>query len=436
MSGDVWRDFLACLDTAAGAVTNPEVAPTPQLRAEGYRHVLRLLRALNLLILEYADPERPILNRQFDLGTAFALDNPDTLYHAFPVRADGVYLLSAAAPARPGSTAGVRRLVRRFDPALLDCTRVLTACGAERRTSYKPPHFVSLNNLYPDREGGLPHPGATINNAVGSLAIRKDGSFEVLISAKKQRGNWLRLETDAPVQQVFVRQTFGDWENENPVDLRVVRLDKRGTAPALTPEAVAAALTKMGFATIFQANRWLQNARDTLAANGLNVVETPRFRPDLAGLPGQYYAQGAFEVAADQALVIEFQPPTPCFYWGLQLTSHLGESLDYANRIVSINGAQAHVDRDGWVRAVLAHSDPGVPNWLDLGGVPAPRRGLAILRFTECGSEPTFAAPKSRLLPLADVRSALPADHPAVTGPERQHELDLRREHLARRLGQ
>jgi hypothetical protein len=35
---------------------------------------------------------------------------------------------------------------------------------------------------------------------------------------------------------------------------------------------------------------------------------------------------------------------------------------------MSCNGHQAHVDDDGRVRVVIAHADPGVPNWLDTEG--------------------------------------------------------------------
>ncbi|MGH9025778.1 MAG: hypothetical protein ACRDWD_06650, partial [Acidimicrobiia bacterium] len=44
------------------------------------------------------------------------------------------------------------------------------------------------------------------------------------------------------------------------------------------------------------------------------------------------------------------------------------ESLDIANRVVNLNGHQMHVDDDGKWRVVVAHYDPGVPNWLDTEG--------------------------------------------------------------------
>ena len=40
-----------------------------------------------------------------------------------------------------------------------------------------------------------------------------------------------------------------------------------------------------------------------------------------------------------------------------------------ANRQSSLNGHQAVLDPDGVFRAVISARDPGVPNWLDTGGV-------------------------------------------------------------------
>ena len=41
------------------------------------------------------------------------------------------------------------------------------------------------------------------------------------------------------------------------------------------------------------------------------------------------------------------------------------ESLDYCHFTISINKHQARVEADGLVRVLVAHRDPGLPNWLD-----------------------------------------------------------------------
>ena len=78
----------------------------------------------------------------------------------------------------------------------------------------------------------------------------------------------------------------------------------------------------------------------------------------------------------------------------MHLTDYWGQSLDYANRLTSINQAQAHRDEDGRLRYVIAHRDPGAPNWLDTTEHPS---GYITLRTT-------FPQP-----PPADVNRPWPA---------------------------
>ena len=59
---------------------------------------------------------------------------------------------------------------------------------------------------------------------------------------------------------------------------------------------------------------------------------------------------------------------SPPQYIGFHLANLWGESLDYANHQTSLNGFQAERDADGVLRYVIAHRDPGVPNWLDTTG--------------------------------------------------------------------
>ncbi len=54
------------------------------------------------------------------------------------------------------------------------------------------------------------------------------------------------------------------------------------------------------------------------------------------------------------------------------------QTFDYLRNPVSLNRAQALADADGTVTMVLAHRDPGVPNWLATEGRPF---GLVFWRF-------------------------------------------------------
>ena len=54
------------------------------------------------------------------------------------------------------------------------------------------------------------------------------------------------------------------------------------------------------------------------------------------------------------------------------------QTLNYMERQISLNRAQAKVDSDGNFEMVVAHQNPGVDNWLDTEGR---RRGVIFCRF-------------------------------------------------------
>jgi hypothetical protein len=76
---------------------------------------------------------------------------------------------------------------------------------------------------------------------------------------------------------------------------------------------------------------------------------------------------------------------------------------------------------------VLAHEDPGVPNWLDAAGHV---EGLLQYRWIWTRTNPQ---PSCRIVPLADLRVHLPPDTPRVSPAERARGIATRRRHIARR---
>jgi hypothetical protein len=108
--------------------------------------------------------------------------------------------------------------------------------------------------------------------------------------------------------------------------------------------------------------------------------------------------------------------------------SQYWEALDFSVRQTSINGHQAVLDADGVFRAVIAHRDPQVPNWLDASGHTT---GLLLLRYVEPTSTPI---PELRVVPLEDLRSALPAATRVVTAEERTETIRRRMHSVRRRM--
>ena len=112
---------------------------------------------------------------------------------------------------------------------------------------------------------------------------------------------------------------------------------------------------------------------------------------------------GSWELGPDEALLVEVAPPEG-LYWSYSLGNPWWETIDYARHQSSLNGHQAEVDPDGTVRAVIAHQDPGVANWLDTAGHSA---GPVILR---CVRTETAPIPTTRVVSFSEVAASLPAE--------------------------
>jgi hypothetical protein len=105
------------------------------------------------------------------------------------------------------------------------------------------------------------------------------------------------------------------------------------------------------------------------------------------------------------------------------------ESPDNQHRQTSVAHTHAHVDADGRFRCVLAHRDPGTPNWLDVGGH---RRGFMFYRWLRPEGE--MPTPTAEVVALDDVRAHLPDDHPVLDQAARDEQLAARRRWYAGRF--
>ena len=129
-----------------------------------------------------------------------------------------------------------------------------------------------------------------------------------------------------------------------------------------------------------------------------------------------------FELEPDEALIIENHIRLKPQYIGFQVGNLWGESIEYANQIGSLNGHQTTVDADGIIRIVLAHSDPGVPNWVDTTGH---REGFMTPRWTYSETPapedwPTITAKK---VPFSEIRQHSPDGTGSVTPEERRQQI-------------
>lgn len=115
--------------------------------------------------------------------------------------------------------------------------------------------------------------------------------------------------------------------------------------------------------------------------NELNVSDSQQFKATpndftrqdqsvyarAGGDPTIFYAHGYWTLRPDQALIVEV-PPLESEFWNFQVDNYWMESLDYRYHRIHLNKHTAQYNPDGSATLVVAHRDPGRPNWLETAG--------------------------------------------------------------------
>ena len=199
------------------------------------------------------------------------------------------------------------------------------------------------------------------------MDIAEDGSLEIIVSQKEQPGNWLRMgpETNA----INVRQTFQDRRNETRADIRIERIGAEHERPdPLSPEKLDKALQ----GTI----QFLKNTTGLFEGWAEGFLPTMNqvapadqaFCHAIGGDPNIYYFHSAWELADDEALVVEAPSIPECQTWNFVLQNWWMESLDYRYHKIHFNKHSADYEPDGSVKIVVSHKQPHQSNWVETAG--------------------------------------------------------------------
>jgi len=345
---EVWDEFCDLLKQAGRLLERDDLGLTDFDRGEGLRYLARLAGVGLESFLENQGPRRPGF-RRLPPHAGFGLDNPDNVY----------------------MSAGV-------DPTL-----EYRISGSRGTISYL--SFAAQNQNYAKADritGGAGH----LNDE--DLDIAPDGTFELIASQEPHPGNWLRLAPDSSM--VLVRQTFMDPASEVAADLRIECLAPPPPPPRLDPDAVrnqllGGAMYAIGASSWFA--DWVAPWRE--APNTMHAPD-PEHHRLVGGDPNIVFRLGYWSLAADEQLVIEVTPPE-CDYWNFQLANIWTECLDKRYEPISVNKHSATYEPDGSVRIVVAHEDPGEPNWISTTGHA---HGIMGLRWVRAQS---FPMPECRL---------------------------------------
>lgn len=380
-----WDSFCDQLKEAGNMVFR-DTTPTHDIdRAKGFRLLARNISLALQFKLENTDPDFPELLHYFDPIRKQGGDNTDALYVGAPINGEHSYRIS-----------GQRGTARYFAVTVLE-------------------------------DGATPWGGAVVGNMIDSdIEVDSDGRFEIILSPDQQPGNWIK--TTPGSWRVTVRQFFADWENEQPMVASIDRLGAIEHNPELTPEQVGKGLIASANwvreSTLYWADmldKWQRQPNKFLSYRALddNAIDaTPGGEPLIC----------YWQLPKDEVLVIRVVPP-PANYWAVEFGNYWWETMDYRYRLCSTNCHHAQLEDNGELLLVVAHKDPGVPNWLDPSGHS---EGYVTVRWI--GAE-HYPRPHCEQIPADQLADYLPASTQRISSAQRELQLQARRRGIIKRFG-
>lgn len=381
-----WREFCNTLESLGDLPGENTLASNAQDRAAGY---LQLFRNLSLAFdfqYEYNNPLFPEFFRYFGPTRKQGGDNSDCNYVGAAISGDYRYRI-----------AGNRGTSRYFSIVLVE-------------------------------EGDTPWGGRVVATSFGDdIETDESGHFELIISQDEQEGNWLK-STDKTFR-VTIRQYFADWERERPMRALIERI----SVPDLDPPTVSDQRLADGLIKTVQwlcesvgywpmmLQKW-ENSRNTfksywqLEDNAIDA--TPGGDPLVC-----YWA-----LEEHESLIVRVRPPQ-CHYWNVEFGNCWWETTDYRYRLANTNMHYAELEEDGELIVVIAHRDPGVPNWLDCSGFS---RGYVTFRWMLSEEHPV---PQASQISLQELFANLPKRVRRINVEARKEQLRIRRRGILARFG-
>ena len=313
-------------------------AGNPLDRVEGLRHALRFLGHMTDNTIEYADPLRPQFRSICSPTRKFYGDCVDVDYLQAPIDPTRSYRIVG----RRGTAPHVSVLVYRTGVA--------------------------------DRIAG--------NLVDHEFGVRDDGSFELWLGPEPRPGPGILL--DARCFEVVLRQYHKDRsvEQDGVFDIQLVGPDP-GPRPQLSDDALAHAFRTCAKA-LEVAPRRLESLRARLLEQPNVLVDSTRvgLTETFFGTASNKYLVGWFRLAPGEAVEFDL-PRVAAAYVGVQVFNRWFESLEFRDRVTSLNDRQLVYGDDGRARVTIG-GQAGAPNRIDTCGH---EEGPMIIRFLETQSE-------------------------------------------------
>lgn len=381
---EAWRDVCARLARLGEEVLAPPYPDGADDRVDALEHLAEQAMCWIDWSVFHADPRRPFFQRQNDLITQWGGPNIDNIYRHAHIDTGRRY---------------------RIRGRMNSCEDWVLAI---RRGFMHEPTWGTVHEVY-----------------AHELGIAEGDEFELLLGGDEVPGaHWVPLPDGA--KMASFREYYFDWRPQDPAFMTIECLDDDVDAPGgrLDAADLAGRFERAIAGVEHSVRNWNSYLNDHRAEGTDNVMAAPH--KVTKGLAAARYAFGFWDLADDDAIVIESTVPD-ARYWAFQLYE-MGtyELVDMLEHQCSLNHTQARIDPDGKLRVVLAHRDPGVANWLDTAHR---RTGQFTFRFFWSQGDPTFTTSHVRFDELA----ALLPTSPRVTPAERAAVLAARRAHFAHR---
>lgn len=357
------RELIDLLDEADRRWASPEWNLQSEVDVVGaHRALLQILEG-GLVTFFESDPARPRFQRIVTPTRKFTGDNPDAIYHDAPVSPDRSYVVRG-----------------RMDGAV----------------------YVSLTVECDTEDGSMASRTGGVLNDTG-FDVDAEGRFAVRLGGPPRERNWLALGPGASritTRHYYENATCAAADPARNAALEIEPLEPGPAPPVPDDAAVARGIRRVAQ---FVRSRTLGQPPMAKAEQPPFVSLVPnRFPPPVT--PGEFglaafdaaYSMAPFVLGPDDALVMTGRWPV-CRCANVSLwTRHL-QTFDYAARPVSRNRAQTTLEEDGSFRIVLAHRDPGHPNWIDTEGRPF---GLVFWRFML--PEGPIETPQAEVVPWSE----------------------------------
>jgi hypothetical protein len=358
--------LLATLSEAADRYAGAEWSlATPDDIAGGLRVLTHLLEG-GLVGHFEDDPAQPVFRRIVTSTRKAMGDNADAIYYDASVSSQFAYRVR-------GRTAGAI--------------------------------YVSVTVEAGGPDGGFPERTAGVINDT-HFDVDDEGRFEFFLGGPRPPDgrNWIALADDA------IRVTSRHyWEEVDspaapPIPDLALEIDVVDGPGLLPPPSDASVADGFRRVERYVRSRSLDQPKPGEAGQPAFVSREPnQFPPPVP--PGDHplaaadasYSMAPYVLGPDEALVMTGRWPE-CRCANVTIWNRHLQTNDYAHRQVSLNRAQTKLEPDGSFAMVIAHRDPGVPNWIDTEGRP-----FAMVFWRFFLPESPIETPQARVVPFAEI---------------------------------